>query len=83
MANIFYRFWLNCSDFVFRECHAVALRALYVVGCRCFVVDSAGYLVIHEDFITLGGIETPLVENVHITVKVTYVHFMVIYIVGC
>ena len=34
-------------------------------------MDSAGYIIVHPDFITVAGSESPLVENVHITVKVS------------
>ena len=38
--------------------------------CRCFMIDHSGYIVMHPDFIGASGLETMLVENVHITVKV-------------
>ena len=37
--------------------------------CRCFLIDTSGFIVIHKDFTDIGSPSTEPVQQVHISSK--------------
>ena len=42
----------------------------YCCTCRCFAIDTAGYVLTHDDYVFVEDTDTPTIEGVHITSKV-------------